>query len=292
MEFRNPATAIRIAAWGVAIGASIAALSLAQPWPDRAWAAQPANQALVSADVTQSEDPPPTPTPTSTPPPTPSPTPTPTVMPPGRATLVRPSGRYAARSVSVSVRAGSSTVRVTVLLNGRLVGTSSCIPGAVRSFRKVSLPRGMSTIAIVAANSVEVTRTFSYRVRRLDYPWPTCIIIDKSSFRLYWVRNGVLVKSYRIAHGKPSTPTPSRVWRVDSKERSSGVSGPRKLRLFQRARVRHGYRYSRTRYGVHGTNQPWLIGRRVSHGCIRLRNRDILDLWPRVPMHTMVMTRQ
>jgi hypothetical protein len=30
--------------------------------------------------------------------------------------------------------------------------------------------------------------------------------------------------------------------------------------------------------GVHGTNMPWLIGQAVSHGCVRLRNSDILAL--------------
>jgi lipoprotein-anchoring transpeptidase ErfK/SrfK len=30
--------------------------------------------------------------------------------------------------------------------------------------------------------------------------------------------------------------------------------------------------------GVHGTNAPWLIGQAVSHGCVRLRNSDILEL--------------
>ena len=30
--------------------------------------------------------------------------------------------------------------------------------------------------------------------------------------------------------------------------------------------------------GVHGTNSPWLIGQAVSHGCVRLRNSDVLAL--------------
>jgi lipoprotein-anchoring transpeptidase ErfK/SrfK len=30
--------------------------------------------------------------------------------------------------------------------------------------------------------------------------------------------------------------------------------------------------------GVHGTNMPWLIGQAVSHGCVRLRNGDIVAL--------------
>lgn len=29
---------------------------------------------------------------------------------------------------------------------------------------------------------------------------------------------------------------------------------------------------------IHGTNAPWSVGRRATHGCIRLRNRDIEDL--------------
>jgi len=30
--------------------------------------------------------------------------------------------------------------------------------------------------------------------------------------------------------------------------------------------------------GVHGTNAPWLMGQAVSHGCVRLRNSDIVAL--------------
>ncbi|MEM8506169.1 MAG: L,D-transpeptidase [Cyanobacteria bacterium P01_D01_bin.1] len=34
--------------------------------------------------------------------------------------------------------------------------------------------------------------------------------------------------------------------------------------------------------GFHGTNQEELIGQAVSHGCVRMRNRDIRDLYSRV----------
>jgi lipoprotein-anchoring transpeptidase ErfK/SrfK len=40
--------------------------------------------------------------------------------------------------------------------------------------------------------------------------------------------------------------------------------------------------------GVHGTNAPWLIGQAVSHGCVRLRNSDILALRPYVRPGTPV----
>jgi lipoprotein-anchoring transpeptidase ErfK/SrfK len=32
-------------------------------------------------------------------------------------------------------------------------------------------------------------------------------------------------------------------------------------------------------YRIHGTDAPWLIGQQVSHGCIRMYNQDVLDLY-------------
>ncbi len=40
--------------------------------------------------------------------------------------------------------------------------------------------------------------------------------------------------------------------------------------------------------GVHGTNMPWLIGQAVSHGCVRLRNSDVLALRKLVSVGTPV----
>jgi lipoprotein-anchoring transpeptidase ErfK/SrfK len=41
-------------------------------------------------------------------------------------------------------------------------------------------------------------------------------------------------------------------------------------------------------YRIHGTDAPWTIGQAVSHGCIRMTNEDVLDLYPRVPVGTRV----
>ena len=41
-------------------------------------------------------------------------------------------------------------------------------------------------------------------------------------------------------------------------------------------------------YLLHGTNKPWGVGMRVSHGCIRLYPEDIEPLFPRVPTNTPV----
>jgi len=47
-----------------------------------------------------------------------------------------------------------------------------------------------------------------------------------------------------------------------------------------------------TIYRIHGTNQPRTIGHAVSSGCFRLVNRDVIDLYDRVPVGTKVVVMQ
>jgi len=47
-----------------------------------------------------------------------------------------------------------------------------------------------------------------------------------------------------------------------------------------------------TVYRIHGTNQPQTIGHAVSSGCFRLVNKDVIDLYARVPVGTKVVVRQ
>jgi lipoprotein-anchoring transpeptidase ErfK/SrfK len=42
-------------------------------------------------------------------------------------------------------------------------------------------------------------------------------------------------------------------------------------------------------YAIHGTNRPETIGHFVSHGCIRMFNEDIMDLYSRVGVGTRVV---
>jgi lipoprotein-anchoring transpeptidase ErfK/SrfK len=44
-----------------------------------------------------------------------------------------------------------------------------------------------------------------------------------------------------------------------------------------------------TIYRIHGTNAPSTIGQRVSSGCIRLTNEDVIDLASRVNVGTKVI---
>jgi len=91
--------------------------------------------------------------------------------------------------------------------------------------------------------------------------------------------DSVLYKQYRVAVGKGKSPTPVGEWVVVWKDYGWGSGfGTRWMGL----NVPWGI------YGIHGTNNPWSIGRYASHGCIRMRNRDVEELFEWVPIGTEV----
>jgi len=46
---------------------------------------------------------------------------------------------------------------------------------------------------------------------------------------------------------------------------------------------------NRGNYAIHGTNNPASVGHFVSHGCIRMYNHDIMELYRQVPLGTQVV---
>ncbi|MGA7972400.1 MAG: L,D-transpeptidase, partial [Pseudolabrys sp.] len=45
-------------------------------------------------------------------------------------------------------------------------------------------------------------------------------------------------------------------------------------------------------YAIHGTDRPSSVGRFISHGCIRMYNRDIVRLFPMVSVGTPVFVER
>jgi hypothetical protein len=97
--------------------------------------------------------------------------------------------------------------------------------------------------------------------------------------RLVVWEQGRKIKTFAIAVGNPSTPTPVGEYKVVYKGENWGASfGPRWLGLD----VPWGF------YGIHGTNKPHSIGQHQSHGCIRMRNTDVIELFEMIPLGTKV----
>lgn len=112
-----------------------------------------------------------------------------------------------------------------------------------------------------------------YRAPRATYS----ITINTKSRILTLFRNGVVYRTYPVAIGKPSTPTPKGRFTIINKAiNPGGPFGARWLGL------------SKKGYGIHGTNNPSSIGKAVSNGCIRTYNNNIIELTNIVPIGTPV----
>ena len=105
------------------------------------------------------------------------------------------------------------------------------------------------------------------------------IQINLWSNELRVIKNNQVMRRYPISPGIEETPTPIGTFKVKEKSKSwGGGFGTRWLGL----NVPWGD------YGIHGTNKPDLIGKNVSSGCIRMRNKDVEALYDLIPNGTIV----
>lgn len=122
----------------------------------------------------------------------------------------------------------------------------------------------------------------------------TVLVIDTSAHSLSLYKSEELASTYPVATGMPAHPTPHGEFRVTLKRPHPtwvnpapngwgadmpesippGPGNPLGLRALN---------ISSPGIRIHGTSAASSIGNSVSHGCIRLHNSDILELYPRVP---------
>jgi lipoprotein-anchoring transpeptidase ErfK/SrfK len=132
---------------------------------------------------------------------------------------------------------------------------------------------------------------------------PGTIIISTSERHLYLVQPGGRALRYGIGVGRDGfqwqgllnitkkaewpdwTPPPEMIARQPYLPRfmAGGPGNPLGARAMY---------LGTTVYRIHGTNQPWTIGTKISSGCFRLVNADVSDLYDRVLVGTKVVVRQ
>jgi lipoprotein-anchoring transpeptidase ErfK/SrfK len=121
----------------------------------------------------------------------------------------------------------------------------------------------------------------------------TRIVVDLSARRLALYRGGRLVLTAAVAVGSPATPTPTGRFYVNQRllpRDPTGPFGPAALGVSAFSPVLTGWAQGGP-IGIHGTNEPWSIGRAVSNGCIRMRNGVIRRLFARTLAGTPVVIR-
>lgn len=107
------------------------------------------------------------------------------------------------------------------------------------------------------------------------------IEVDVSQRRLTFFRAGRRVFSATVAVGSSATPTPIGRYYVNQRlvpDDPSGPYGPAAIGISAYSPVLTGWAQGGP-VAIHGTNEPWSIGRAVSNGCIRLPNATLSRLF-------------
>ncbi|MGO4704801.1 L,D-transpeptidase [Microvirga sp. 2MCAF38] len=166
-----------------------------------------------------------------------------------------------------------------------------------------------NAVSLPSGNDLGDTRSPSYgigseyRRQTVNYrggEQPGTIIIDTPTRHLYLIQDGGRAIRYGIGVGRPGfewagrkTVSAKREWpdwyppkemlkrRPDLPEHmDGGLDNPLGARALY---------LGSTLYRIHGTNEPDTIGHAVSSGCIRMLNRDVIDLYNRVPVGAPVV---
>jgi lipoprotein-anchoring transpeptidase ErfK/SrfK len=119
------------------------------------------------------------------------------------------------------------------------------------------------------------------------------IIISIPDRRLALLEDGELVKVYPVAVGAEDTPSPDGEFTIvnqagnpsywhEGKEVPPGKDNPIGTRWMG---------LSLKGYGIHGTNVQSSVGKAVSHGCFRMKKKDVEELYSRVQVGDSVSIR-
>ena len=143
--------------------------------------------------------------------------------------------------------------------------------------------------------------------KTIDYKGPfhaKTIVINTAERRLYFVFEEGRALKYGVGVGREGFQWAG-VDRVSRKAAWPGWTPPPEMIARERRKGRILPKYMKggprnplgaralyiggTQYRIHGSNEPWTIGRAVSSGCIRLTNEDVIHLYERVKVGTRVV---
>jgi lipoprotein-anchoring transpeptidase ErfK/SrfK len=168
--------------------------------------------------------------------------------------------------LSVLPVAAQTTPTKTVSVNA--------VPVAVTDAPAVSDTRRTPAAARLTAATARRTRPAATRV----------IVVSLEDRQLALVEDGAVTKVYQVAVGRDTTPSPTGTFTIVQRVENptyyhegqvvppgpGNPVGTRWMGLNKRG------------YGIHGTNRPRSIGKAASHGCIRMRQADLEELFAEV----------
>jgi hypothetical protein len=130
------------------------------------------------------------------------------------------------------------------------------------------------------------------RDRDVSLAWnPYSLVARLSSHELVLRKDGRVTARFPAAVGRSVLPTPTgRYFLVELLKQPdpNGLYGPYAFGTSAFSKVLYHFGGGPGQIGIHGTNEHGSIGHSVSHGCIRLRNRDIVRLAHLLPLGTPI----
>ncbi|MGI8632551.1 MAG: L,D-transpeptidase [Solirubrobacterales bacterium] len=145
-----------------------------------------------------------------------------------------------------------------------------------------------------------VSRTRPAVTRRgLASRYPVVLTVDRRSFRVRVFKRLRFRRSYGIALGMAGYTTPAGTYRIRNKQINPAWHAPNKSWAGSLAGktipggapnnpLKARWMGIVNGVGIHGTGEPWSIGTRASHGCIRMRVSDVKALYRQVPVGTLI----
>jgi lipoprotein-anchoring transpeptidase ErfK/SrfK len=161
-----------------------------------------------------------------------------------------------------------------------LVGVLATRRAGSQEWLRVQLPvRPTGATGWIPRSAVGELRTVS-----------TWLRVSRRRLTATLIRSGKVIFTARIGVGRARWPTPSGSFYVRDRlvpRDPHGLYGPVAFGTSARSEVLTDWPGGGF-IGIHGTDRPGLLPGRVSHGCVRMRNADILRLDPLLPVGTPV----
>jgi lipoprotein-anchoring transpeptidase ErfK/SrfK len=120
------------------------------------------------------------------------------------------------------------------------------------------------------------------------------LVVSIPDRKLAVLEDGKIIRTFPVAVGASLSPSPSGEFKIVNRIANPTYYHPGVV-IPAGAGNPIGTRWlglNRKGYGIHGTNEPKSVGKAASHGCIRLRNRDMEQLFRMVSVGDSVQIAQ
>ena len=131
---------------------------------------------------------------------------------------------------------------------------------------------------------------------QLAEKYPAVLVVNRSAFQLTLYKNLKLAKTYGVAIGQVGLETPAGLYHIQNKAVNPAWTMPNSdwVAPADRGKVVPGGTAEnplKARWlgifagaGIHGTDAESSIGTAASHGCVRMRIPDVIELYDQVPV--------